>query len=118
MDSGAPWHTAAGGTQVDDRDPHGTRPLGYEVNDTVPHLIGSRAVPSAQADRPWRLTSSSLFGRCPQRPHYRFYYGGPRIVVDTMLAVPSPWVPVVTFRRGWIWLIALVDLGDLFSSPG
>jgi hypothetical protein len=26
--------------------------------------------------------SSTLPGRCPQRPYYRFYYGRPRIVVE------------------------------------
>jgi hypothetical protein len=53
----------------------------------VPHLpSGPAASRLARADRPWRPTSSSLFDRCPQRAYYRFYYGRPRIVVDTKVA--------------------------------
>ena len=71
----------------------------------VPHLpSGPAASRLARADRPWRPTSSSLFDRCPQRAYYRFYYGRPRIVVDTMVAVPSLGT-MVTLSRSWIWLV-------------
>jgi hypothetical protein len=56
----------------------------------VPHLpSGPAASRLGRADRPWRSTSSSLFDRCPQRAYYRFYYGRPRIVVDTKSCPPT-----------------------------
>jgi hypothetical protein len=80
-------------------------------------LIGSAASRLARADRPWRPTPSSLFDRCPQHPYYRFYTGGPRIVVDTMLAVPTPLGADGHVREGLDLVDALVDLGASSRSP-